>query len=45
LVICYLEEKPESDEGPFLKEERSLISAIIERLGRVTTFFPVLTHS
>ncbi|MBW2222424.1 MAG: LuxR family transcriptional regulator, partial [Deltaproteobacteria bacterium] len=36
LEICYLEEKPESDEGPFLKEERSLISAIAERLGRVT---------
>ena len=36
LEICYLEEKPESDEGPFLKEERSLISAITERLGRVT---------
>ncbi len=36
LEICYLEEKPESDEGPFLKEERSLISAITERLGRTT---------
>jgi PAS domain S-box-containing protein len=36
LEICYLEEKPESDEGPFLKEERSLINAIAERLGRVT---------
>jgi PAS domain S-box-containing protein len=36
LEICYLEEKPESDEGPFLKEERSLINAITERLGRVT---------
>ncbi|UCD33305.1 MAG: PAS domain S-box protein, partial [Desulfobacterales bacterium] len=36
LEICYLEERPESDEGPFLKEERSLISAITERLGRVT---------
>jgi len=36
LEICYLEEKTESDEGPFLKEERSLISAIAERLGRVT---------
>jgi len=36
LEICYLEEKPESDEGPFLKEERSLISAIAERLGRTT---------
>jgi len=36
LEICYLEEKPESDEGPFQKEERSLISAITERLGRTT---------
>jgi len=34
--ICHLEEKPESDEGPFLTEERGLISAIAERLGRVS---------
>jgi diguanylate cyclase (GGDEF)-like protein/PAS domain S-box-containing protein len=33
--VCYLEEKPESDEGPFLTEERGLINAIAERLGRV----------
>jgi PAS domain S-box-containing protein len=33
--VCYLEEKPESHEGPFQKEERSLISAVAERLGRV----------
>lgn len=33
--VCYLEEKPESDEGPFLKEERSLIDAIAERLGQI----------
>ncbi len=33
--VCYLEERPESDEGPFLKEERSLISAVAERLGRI----------
>jgi C4-dicarboxylate-specific signal transduction histidine kinase len=33
--ICYLEEKPESDEGPFLAEERNLINAIAERLGRI----------
>jgi len=32
---CYLEERPECDEGPFLKEERSLISAVAERLGRI----------
>jgi PAS domain S-box-containing protein len=31
--VCYLEERPESDEGLFLKEERSLLNAIAERLG------------
>jgi len=36
LEICYLEEKPKSNEGPFLKEERSLINAIAEQLGLVT---------
>lgn len=33
--VYYLEEKPEIDEGPFLKEERNLIEAISERLGRI----------
>jgi PAS domain S-box-containing protein len=33
--VCYLEERPESDEGPFLEEERSLINAVAERLGRI----------
>ena len=33
--VCYLEERPQSDEGPFLKEERSLIEAVAERLGRI----------
>jgi PAS domain S-box-containing protein len=33
--VCYLEEKPASDEGPFSKEERNLIDAIAERLGRI----------
>jgi len=32
--VCYLEEKPDIDEGPFLIEERNLIDAIAERLGR-----------
>lgn len=32
--VCYLEEKPVIDEGAFLKEERMLIDAIAERLGR-----------
>ncbi len=35
LEVCYLEEKPEIDEGPFLKEERNLINAIAERLGHI----------
>ena len=35
LEVCYLEEKPEIDEGPFLKEERLLINAIAERLGGI----------
>ena len=35
LTVCYLEEKPESDEGPFLREERNLINAIAERLGNI----------
>lgn len=33
--ICYLDKMPDRDEGPFIKEERSLINAIAERLGRV----------
>jgi len=34
LEIGYLEERRKSDEGPFMKEERALIDAITERLGR-----------
>jgi PAS domain S-box-containing protein len=33
--VYYLEEKPEIDEGPFLKEERKLIDAVGKRLGRI----------
>ena len=36
LVVGYLEERPESDEGPFLKEEKALLEAIAERVGRIT---------
>ena len=32
--VCYLERKLDSDEGPFLKEERDLINAIAEHLGQ-----------
>ncbi len=35
LEVFYLEERPESDEGPFLKEERTLIGAIAELLGGI----------
>ncbi len=35
LEVCYTEGKPESDEGPFLKEERNLINALSDRLGRI----------
>ena len=34
--VIYLEERPEADEGPFLKEERLLIVAVAEQLGRIT---------
>ncbi|MGD9393886.1 MAG: PAS domain S-box protein [Dehalococcoidia bacterium] len=34
--VVYLEEKPESDEGPFLKEERRLINSVAEQLARIT---------
>ena len=33
LEVYYLREKPESDEGPFLKEERRLIDTITKLLG------------
>jgi PAS domain S-box-containing protein len=35
LVAGYLEERPENDEGPFQKEERILLDAIAERVGRI----------
>ena len=35
LEICYLEEKPALDEGPFLKEAKNLIGAIAETLAKI----------
>lgn len=32
--VYYLEERPRLDEGPFLSEERLLINAVAERIGR-----------
>ncbi|MBN1689543.1 MAG: HD-GYP domain-containing protein [Dehalococcoidia bacterium] len=34
LEVCYLEQRPIQDEGPFLREERKLIDTICELLGR-----------
>jgi len=36
IEVTYLDERPEEDEGPFLKEERQLIDALAERVGRIT---------
>lgn len=33
--VCYLEERPDCDEGPFLREERSLVDAVANLVGRV----------
>jgi PAS domain S-box-containing protein len=35
IEVFYKEEMPEADEGPFLAEERRLIDAVAERLGRI----------
>ncbi|MFC1887092.1 ATP-binding protein, partial [Thermodesulfobacteriota bacterium] len=35
LMVCYLKKMPETDEDLFLKEEKELLNAISERLGRV----------
>jgi pyruvate,water dikinase len=38
LSVWYLEERPEEDSGPFLKEEERLIRTIAERLGHSILF-------
>lgn len=35
IEVFYLEPRPDGDEGPFLREERSLLHALAERLGRI----------
>jgi len=35
LAVYYLEERPQRDEGPFLKYERHLLDAVAGRLGRI----------
>jgi PAS domain S-box-containing protein len=34
--VNYLEERPALDEGPFSREERRLIDAVAERMGKIT---------
>jgi PAS domain S-box-containing protein/putative nucleotidyltransferase with HDIG domain len=36
IEVGYLEARPEEQEGPFLTEEKQLIDAVAEQLGRVT---------
>jgi len=35
IEVCYLETRPQCDEGPFLREERHLIDAVAEKLGQI----------
>ena len=35
LEVCYLEEKPELDEGSFLKEAKNLIHAVAESIAKI----------
>ena len=35
--VLYLEGRPPEDEGPFLKEERVLLDAVAERIGKIAT--------
>lgn len=35
LEVFYLEERPERNKGPFLNEERDLLRAVCERLGKI----------
>ena len=35
LEVCYLEEKPEFEEGPFLKEAKNLINAVAENIAKI----------
>ncbi len=37
LEVCYMEERPPAVEGPFLAEERDLLNAIAEEMGKVIT--------
>jgi len=42
--VCYLSEKEEMDEGPFLRDERSLINTVAGRLGRMIERFEAMEN-
>ncbi len=35
--IFYIEERPDAEEGPFLKEERKLLEEVAQRIGEITS--------
>lgn len=37
LEVAYIEQMPQADEGPFLKEERKLLETVAERIGSCIT--------
>ena len=37
IEVCYLKPRPEADEGPFLKEERHLLDAACDLVGRIVS--------
>ena len=45
IEVFYLKKKPDLAEGPFLREERELIDAIAERIGRMVERFLVEQQS
>jgi regulatory LuxR family protein len=45
IEVFYLEQRPELAEGPFLREERDLIDAIAERVGKMVEQFQVEQQS
>ena len=39
VMVCYREERPADYEGPFLREERTLLDAVAERIGAAAVRF------
>ncbi len=37
IEVCYLSRMPDADEGPFLHEERKLLNALADLVGRIVT--------